>query len=210
VDAYYSARRIRTQRAGFSTPDFVDFGTLRALGVVEGEIPPGARFDRLPLTWDDIDWIRDRVSVPLLIKGVLHPADARRCVAAGADGVIVSNHGGRQLDGVVPSIVALEQIAPAVRDDLTVLVDGGIRSGVDVVKALALGAHAACIGRPYLWGLSIAGDAGVEAVLAMLRGELEDALRQLGVSSVADVGADSIASIRWSPITVNGRPAGGH
>jgi 4-hydroxymandelate oxidase len=210
VDAYYSARRIRTQRAGFSTPDFVDFGTLRALGVVEGEIPPGARFDRLPLTWEDIEWIRERASVPLLIKGVLHPADARRCVEAGADGVIVSNHGGRQLDGVVPSIVALEQIAPAVRDDCTVLVDGGIRSGVDVVKALALGAHAACIGRPYLWGLSIAGDAGVEAVLAMLRRELEDALRQLGVGSVAEVDGDSIASIRWSPITSNGRPEEAH
>ena len=155
----------------------------------------------------DIAWIRERCELPLLIKGVLHPADARRCADAGADGVVVSNHGGRQLDGVVPTLVALEQIAPVVRDECTVLVDGGVRSGVDVVKALALGAHAACIGRPYLWGLSVAGDAGVEYVLALLRRELEDALLQLGVNSVAEVGPDAVASIRWSPSTSNG---GGH
>ncbi|HEY6779677.1 MAG TPA: alpha-hydroxy acid oxidase, partial [Thermoleophilaceae bacterium] len=201
VDAYYAARRIRSQRAGFSTPDFIDFGTLRALGVVEGEIPAGARFDRVALTWNDIDWIREQTSLPLLIKGVLNPDDARRCVAAGANGVIVSNHGGRQLDGVVPTVVALEGVARAVGEDATVLVDGGIRSGVDVVKALALGADAACIGRPYLWGLALAGDAGVLAVLDLLRRELEDTLLQLGVSSVDEIGPEHLAAIRWTPVT---------
>ncbi len=210
VDAYYAARRIRTQRAGFATPAFVDMGTLRALGVIEGEIPPGARFDRLPLTWEDVERIRARSSLPLLIKGVLNPADARRCIDVGAEGVIVSNHGGRQLDGVVPTIVALEQIAPVVADDCVLLVDGGIRSGVDVVKALALGAHAVGIGRPYLWGLALAGDAGVLAVLDLLRRELEDTMLQLGVSSIAEIGAEHLAAIRWTPATTNGQPREGH
>ncbi len=199
VDAYYAANRIRSRRAGFSTPEFIDFGTLRALGVVEGEIPPGARFDRLTLTWDDVARIRAQTSLPLLIKGVLNPVDARRCVEAGADGVIVSNHGGRQLDSVVPTVVALEGIVAELGDETTVLVDGGIRSGVDVVKALALGADAICIGRPYLWGLALAGDAGVLAVLDLLRHELEDALLQLGVGAVGELGSEHLASIRWAP-----------
>ena len=149
------------------------------------------------LTWDDIHRIRAGTSLPLLIKGVLNPADARRCVEAGADGVIVSNHGGRQLDGVVPTVVALEQIAQEIGADCTVLVDGGIRSGVDVVKALALGADAVCIGRPYLWGLSSAGDAGVVAVLdaaaPRARGRAAPARRELG-------GGDRSAAPRRHPL----------
>jgi 4-hydroxymandelate oxidase len=206
VDARFPARRISARRAGFRTPPHVDFGTLRLLGILAGDVPADARLERLPLTWDDLARIRRRVKVPLLVKGVLHPADARRCCELGADGVIVSNHGGRQLDGVVPSLVALEEVAGEVRDHCAVLFDGGIRSGVDVVKALALGAHAVCIGRPYLWGLSIGGEAGVKAVLTLLQREVEDTLLQLGLAAVSDIRPDCVAGIRWSPPTAAGRP----
>lgn len=197
VDACYPARRISAKRAGFRTPPYVDFGTLRLLGVLDGEIPADARIERLPLTWSDLAWIRGRTTVPLLVKGILHPEDARRCIDIGADGVIVSNHGGRQLDCVVPSVAALSQVAEEVSDDCVVLVDGGIRSGVDVVKALALGAHAVCIGRPYLWGLSVDGEKGVEGVLKILSCEIEDTLRQLGLEAVSQVGPDCLSEIRW-------------
>ena len=199
VDACYAARRIAAKRAGFRTPPYVDFGTLRSLGILTGDAPPDGRIERLQLTWEDLAWIRGRTPIPLLIKGVLDPADARRCVDVGADGVVVSNHGGRQLDAVVPSLIALEQVAPIVRDQCVVLVDGGVRSGIDVIKAIGLGAHAVCIGRPYLWGLAIDGQAGVEAVLAILRREVEDTLLQLGLSSVADVDAQCLAGMRWLP-----------
>jgi 4-hydroxymandelate oxidase len=207
VDAYYPARRIAAKKAGFRTPPDVDFGTLRGLGILAGNVPADARMDRLPLTWDDLVWIRRRVKVPLFIKGILDPEDARRCVEIGADGVIVSNHGGRQLDGVVPTLVALERVAPAVRSDCIVLVDGGIRSGSDVIKALALGAHAVCIGRPYLWGLAIGGQSGVEAVLNLLRREIEDTLLQLGLSTICEVDRDCIADIRWPLPTATDRQA---
>jgi 4-hydroxymandelate oxidase len=195
VDAQHPARRISALRAGFRAPSYVDFGTLRTLGILDGRVSAGGRLDRLPLTWADLEWIRRRTAVPLLVKGVLHPADARRCVEAGVDGVIVSNHGGRQLDAVVPSLVALRQIVAEVHDTCAVLVDGGIRSGVDIVKALALGANAVCIGRPYLWGLAVAGQTGVQHVLTLLRSELEDAIMQLGLRSVAEIGPDCIADV---------------
>lgn len=190
VDASHAARRVTTWRAGFRTPAHVDFGNLRSLGILTGEIPDGARIDRLPLTWEDLAWIRTRTRMPLVVKGILRAEDAERCLDLGADGVIVSNHGGRQLDGALPSLVALEQVAKVVAGRGLLLMDGGIRSGVHVVKALALGADAVCIGRPYLWGLGLAGQEGVEAVLDLLRREIEDTLRQLGADSVADIDAD--------------------
>ncbi|MFD3659404.1 alpha-hydroxy acid oxidase [Streptomyces sp. NPDC058659] len=196
VDASYAARRISTKRAGFRTPAHVDFGNLRALGVLTGEIPDGARIERYPLTWDDLEWIRTRTRLPLVVKGILRAEDAERCVDLGVDGVIVSNHGGRQLDGAMPSLVALEQVAAAVSGRAVVLMDGGIRSGVHVVKALALGADVVCIGRPYLWGLGLAGQQGVEAVLDLLKSEIEDTLLQLGSDSIADLDADFAVSAR--------------
>lgn len=190
VDASHAARRITTRRAGFRTPANVDFGNLRALGILTGEIPDGARIDRLPLTWDDLAWIKATARIPVVVKGILRAEDAERCVDLGVDGIIVSNHGGRQLDGAVPSLVALEGVAAAVAGHAAVLMDGGVRSGVHVVKALALGADAVCIGRPYLWGLKLAGQQGIEAVVELLRYEIEDTLLQLGADSVADIGAD--------------------
>lgn len=199
VDAHFSARRLAARRAGFRTPPGVDFGTLRTLGILTGDVPADARLERLPLTWDDLAWIRRRVKVPLLVKGVLRASDARRCVDAGVDGVIVSNHGGRQLDAAVASLVALERVAREVGRECTVLMDGGVRSGVDVVKALALGARSVGIGRPYLWGLSLAGQDGIGAVLSLLRREIEDTLLQLGVPAASAIDADCVADIRWSP-----------
>jgi 4-hydroxymandelate oxidase len=187
VDALFAARRISARRAGFRLPGNVDYGTLRMLGILTGEAPASGRLDRLPFTWDDLLWIRESTALPVLIKGLLRPIDVARCVDVGADGVIVSNHGGRQLDGVIPSLVALNNIVQAVPAGLTILFDGGIRSGVDVAKALALGAHGVCVGRPYLWGLGLAGQTGVEQVLGLLRAELEDAMLQLGVSSIGEL-----------------------
>jgi 4-hydroxymandelate oxidase len=193
VDAFHRPRRITTRRTRFQVPDTVDFGSLRLLGVLTGDVPPDARIDRLPLTWHDLEWIRMRVNVPLVVKGVLHPKDAARCVELGVDGIVVSNHGGRQLDGVIPTLPALADIAAEVGGRCTVLVDGGARSGVDVVKLRALGADAVCLGRPYLWGLRLAGQAGVAAVIDLVRQEIEDTLRQLGLPSVSEVRRDCVA-----------------
>ena len=140
-----------------------------------------------PFTWEDIAWIRERWSSPLLVKGILSGPDARRAVDAGADAVIVSNHGGRQLDGAPATARMVPEVVDAVGPDAQVLVDGGIRRGGDVVKALALGARAVCIGRPYLYGLSLGGQAGVERVLDLLRGEMARTMRLLGCGSVAEL-----------------------
>jgi lactate 2-monooxygenase len=114
------------------------------------------------LTWDDLAWLRDRTSLPLIVKGIQHVEDAREAARRGIDGIVVSNHGGRQVDGAVASLDALGPIAEAVGDELTVLFDSGIRGGADAIKALALGAEAVCVGRPYIWGLALEGQQGVE------------------------------------------------
>ncbi len=199
VDACYPAQRLSAQRARFQTPADVDLGTLRELGVLQGQVPSQGRLARMAMTWRDLSWLREQTQVPLLVKGVLHPEDARRLIDAGADGLIVSNHGGRQLDGVIPSLMALRDIREAVRGQVPVLVDGGIRSGTDIVKALALGARAVCLGRPYLWGLAIGGSAGVAAVISILHRQLEDVLRQLGLASVSDVTPDCVIEVARRP-----------
>jgi isopentenyl diphosphate isomerase/L-lactate dehydrogenase-like FMN-dependent dehydrogenase len=137
-------------------------------------------------TWDDLAWVRSRWDGPLLAKGLLTVDDAQRAIDAGASGVVVSNHGGRQLDGVAASLTALTAIAGAVGDRVEVLVDGGVRRGSDVVKALALGARAVMIGRPWVFALA-AGQPGVERLLAILRTDIDRTLRLLGCPSVADL-----------------------
>ena len=120
-------------------------------------------FPNLALTWDDLDWLRELTELPLLVKGVLTAEDALEAKERGVDGIIVSNHGGRQVDGAVASLDALVEVRDALGDDATVLVDSGIRGGADVVKAMALGADAVLLGRPYVWGLAVGGQEGVEA-----------------------------------------------
>ena len=137
--------------------------------------------------WEDIPWIKDVFGGPVIVKGVLTAEDAKRAVQAGAEAVVVSNHGGNGLDGVVPTIHALPEIAAAVGDQVHVLVDGGIRRGSDVVKALALGAEAVLIGRPYIWGLAAAGQQGATDVLRVLRAGIDATLAALGCQSIEDL-----------------------
>ncbi|WP_220186927.1 alpha-hydroxy acid oxidase [Pseudonocardia pini] len=142
---------------------------------------------RPELDWDDFAWMRDHWTGPLFIKGVLSADDAARAVDLGATGVVVSNHGGRQLDGDVATLDALPAVADRVGDRAEVLLDGGIRRGSDVVKALCLGADAVCIGRPYLYGLAAAGPAGAHHVLEILREEITRCLTLMGVGSLRDL-----------------------
>ena len=146
----------------------------------------GKNFDA-SLTWDDIAWVRDQWPGPLVLKGILDPEDARSARATGVEGIIVSNHGGRQLDGVPSSIAALPAIVEAVGADLTVLMDGGVRSGLDIVKALALGARACLIGRGWAWALGARGQAGVDHVLASLAREMVMALALTGCVEVGRI-----------------------
>jgi L-lactate dehydrogenase (cytochrome)/(S)-mandelate dehydrogenase len=143
---------------------------------------------RPDLSWDDLAWVRERWDGPLYIKGILDPDDAERAVDLGAEGVVVSNHGGRQLDGAIASLDALPGIAARVGDRAQVLLDGGIRRGADVVKALCLGADAVLIGRAYLYGLAARGPAGVTGVLEILRAEMTRTMTMMGVGSVAELG----------------------
>jgi 4-hydroxymandelate oxidase len=139
------------------------------------------------LSWKDIEWLRQVTEMKIVLKGIVHPEDARLAIRHGADAVLVSNHGGRQLDTIPATIDLLPAIVDAVDGRIPLLLDGGIRRGTDALKALALGATAVAIGRPILWGLAIAGEAGVAQVLEMLRSELERALTLCGCSSVRDL-----------------------
>jgi pre-mycofactocin synthase len=163
-----------------------------------GEAPPtffGAygQWMQSPLpTWDDVRWLREQWGGPFLLKGVIRVDDAKRAVDAGVTAISVSNHGGNNLDGTPATIRALPAIAEAVGGQVEVLLDGGVRRGGDVVKALALGARAVMIGRAYLWGLAANGQAGVENVLDILRGGIDSALLGLGRSSVHELTADDV------------------
>jgi isopentenyl diphosphate isomerase/L-lactate dehydrogenase-like FMN-dependent dehydrogenase len=139
------------------------------------------------LTWRDLEWLRSHTSLPLLVKGILTAEDAALACEAGVEGVVVSNHGGRQLDGVAASLDALPEVADAVGDRAEVLLDSGVRRGTDVVKALALGARAVLAGRAPLWGLAVGGAEGVEQILGLLREEFELALALCGCASPAEV-----------------------
>jgi lactate 2-monooxygenase len=138
-------------------------------------------------TWERLAWLREQTSLPILLKGILHPDDAREALRRGVDGIVVSNHGGRQVDGAIASLDALCAIVESVGGELPVLFDSGIRSGADVFKAIALGADAVLLGRPYLWGLALEGQSGVEIVLRMLLAELDLTMVLCGCMSIEDV-----------------------
>jgi isopentenyl diphosphate isomerase/L-lactate dehydrogenase-like FMN-dependent dehydrogenase len=142
-------------------------------------------FPNLRLTWDDLAWLREQTALPLLVKGVLTAEDAQRAVTAGIDGIVVSNHGGRQVDGAIASLDALVEVRSAV--DVPVLVDGGIRGGADVLKGLALGADAVLLGRPYAYGLAVGGEEGVRAVLEQFAAETDLTLALLGAHRVGEL-----------------------
>jgi lactate 2-monooxygenase len=153
-----------------------------------------ATFPHLALTWDDLAWLRELTDLPMLVKGVLTGEDAKLALDAGVEGVIVSNHGGRQVDGAVAALDALVEVRDAVGPEPTVLMDGGIRHGADVVKAMALGADATLVGRPYAYGLAVGGQGGVEAVLQQLWAETDITMALAGMSSVRELDASVIAN----------------
>ena len=196
VDAPYLGRRERDIRSGFGLPPGLIVANFA--GHARADQPgmdPGAsglavyaanQLDST-LTWESVEWLRSITRLPVLVKGILTAEDAREAVALDVAGVIVSNHGGRQLDGAVAGIEALPEIVEAVAGRALVLVDGGIRRGTDVLKALALGADATLMGRPALWALAADGAAGVERALGLLREELRLAMGLAGCKSVIDV-----------------------
>jgi isopentenyl diphosphate isomerase/L-lactate dehydrogenase-like FMN-dependent dehydrogenase len=145
------------------------------------------------MEWSYIQWLREITRMKLVIKGIQHPADARKCVEVGVDAIIVSNHGGRSEESGFSTIESLPAVIEAVQGRIPVLIDGGLRRGSDILKALALGANAICIGRPYLWGLGAFGQEGVERTLQILRAELHVAMQQCGVTSLKDLDTSYLA-----------------
>jgi 4-hydroxymandelate oxidase len=178
VDFPVAGLRHRDTRTGFDMP----FGLPHSDLVFDPNI-----------TWDDIAWIREHAPLPILVKGIMTAEDARLAVEAGADGVVVSNHGARQLDAVAATITVLPEIAEAVDGRIPVLMDGGVRRGTDVFKAIALGATAVMVGRPICWGLAVGGEEGVADVLRILRGELENTMALAGAHALSDVTPSLVA-----------------
>ena len=177
--------RMRTTLPRLTFGNYVMPGQPSEIGSIAsrmaGLLDPG-------LSWSDVDWLRALWTGPLLLKGVLHPGEAAEAAARGVDGIIVSNHGGRQLDGASASFDALPAVVDAIAGRVPVLLDGGIRRGADVVKALAQGARCCLIGRPQLWGLAVAGEAGVRHVLELYRKEIDRVMGLMGARTVSDLG----------------------
>jgi 4-hydroxymandelate oxidase len=206
VDAQIWGVRERDVRNGFQLPEGLSIENLTAAD--KGFFPESEGsglaayvrdlFDRT-LSWSDLDWLCNIAEMPVLVKGVVRGDDAARAVEHGAAGVVVSNHGGRQLDTSLASIEALPEVVAAVDEQAAVFVDGGIRRGTDVLKALALGADAVGVGRPILWGLAVDGEAGARHVLELLREELDLAMALCGCATLEDVTPDLVAptGLRW-------------
>lgn len=196
VDAPVSGVRNQEQRAGFALPPGIEAANLLGLAA-----PPPAQghpvFDvamaHAPL-WRDVSWLASQTQLPLILKGILHPDDAREAVAQGAQAIIVSNHGGRTLDTLPPAIVALPRIAEAVGGAVPLLLDGGVRRGTDVLKAMALGARAALVGRPYAQALAAAGPLGVAHCIKLLVEELAVAMALTGVRDLQSIPADLVGA----------------
>jgi 4-hydroxymandelate oxidase len=193
VDSAVFGRRERDLRNGFTDlPAGMCCENLREI-TAEGETAqPRQIVFSSELSWRDIEWLRKTTKLKIALKGIMHPDDARMAIKLGADAIFVSNHGGRQLDTVPAAIELLQPIADAVGSGIPLVLDGGIRRGTDVVKALALGATAVAIGRPVIWGLSVAGRDGVLQVLEMLRSELDRALALCGCRSLTEVTPDLV------------------
>ncbi len=189
VDTPVLARRERDHRTGFTIPPEI---TVASLG--QGGVTPAEAFAQVSpsVSWRDIERLASESGLPVVVKGVLTAEDARLACEHGAAGLVVSNHGGRQLDGVSATIDALPEVVDAVDGRIEVLLDGGVRRGTDVVKALALGARAVLAGRAPLWGLAVDGESGARAVLELFREEILVALKLVGCSSPADVRRDRV------------------
>lgn len=203
ADTPFLGKREREARIGFHLPPGVDLPNYRHLqhsptNVSQGNGESGLAqhfLDNIDpaLTWKDVDWLVAQTPLPVVVKGVMRPDDAIMAWKHGAKGVIVSNHGGRQLDTALASILALQPIADAVGEVLDVMLDGGVRRGTDVVKALALGAKAVFMGRPILYGLAWDGEAGVKRVLEIMRDELDLAMALCGCRAIEEITGDLVA-----------------
>ena len=152
-------------------------------------------FTNPTVTWDQLNFLREHTSLPILLKGILHAEDARRAVQSGMDGIVVSNHGGRQVDGAIGALDALPNVVAAVPEDFPVLLDSGVRTGADVFKALALGARAVLLGRPYVWGLAVGGEDGVRQVIRSVLAELDLTIALSGCTTLAEVGPETLARV---------------
>jgi len=186
LDYFRSDRPILANVVHKITQGSVDISTVSAY--INRQFDPS-------ITWSDIAWMAEQWDGPVVIKGILHPEDARQAKAIGAKAVIVSNHGGRQLDGASSALDALPRIADAVGDDIELILDGGVRRGTHVLKALALGARACMIGRPYLYGLVAGGEAGVDRGLAILREEIARDMALLGARNIGEIGRGMLAAV---------------
>jgi 4-hydroxymandelate oxidase len=201
ADVPVMGRREADVRNCFSLPEGLTVKNLEAAGhgclASDGVESGPALYTRYlfdaDLSWRDIEWLRSITKLPVLVKGVLRGDDADRAISHGAAGVVVSNHGGRQLDTVVPTIRALPEVVDAVAGRGVVSVDGGIRRGIDIIKALALGANAVQVGRPVIWGLAVGGEGGARHVLTLLRDELDNAMALCGCPTIEHVTRDLIA-----------------
>ena len=203
VDAPVLGHRPRDARNAFRLPDHLAMANLPAdlpdqYAQAEGSGLAAMFTDHdRALTFDDLAWLKDRSGLPLVVKGVHRADDAAACVEAGADAVVVSNHGGRQLDRAVPGAEVLPEVVAAVDGRAEVYVDGGVRRGVDVLTALALGARAVLLGRPVLWGLAVDGEQGVTAVLEDLRADLDRAMTLSGITHASSVPRDLVRPAPW-------------
>jgi lactate 2-monooxygenase len=144
------------------------------------------------LTWDDLSFLRGITKLPIILKGILHPDDARKALDHGMDGIIVSNHGGRQVDGAISTIEALPAVIKAVAGQVPVLMDSGVRGGADMFKAIALGAKAVCIGRPYIYGLALDGQQGIEAVIKHFMADFELTMRLAGCKNIDEISVENL------------------
>ena len=199
VDTPHLGCRERDLRNEFTLPEGMGLRNFEDIGVDAASL--GDSFHSYvhrqldcSLTWEAVEWLRSETRLPLLLKGIIRPEDARMAVERGVDGIVVSNHGGRQLDGTEPTLRALPRVAEAVAGRAEVYMDGGVRRGTDVIKAVALGARAVLVGRPCLWGLAAAGDQGVARVLEMLRQELALGMALCGCPDVSAIDRSLIAS----------------
>jgi 4-hydroxymandelate oxidase len=203
ADATFAPRRERHIRTNWALPPEVELRNMLGIGLQDHLLLPEnggmaaflASARTMLLTWDEIDWMRRITDTPIVIKGVMTAEDAALAVEHGVDGIIVSNHGGRQVDGTLATIEALPEIAERVGGRIEILLDGGIRRGTDVLKALALGARAVLIGRPYLWGLAAGGEAGVRQVIELLRAEIDCAMAQCGQADVKRIGRSLVKTL---------------
>jgi isopentenyl diphosphate isomerase/L-lactate dehydrogenase-like FMN-dependent dehydrogenase len=204
-------------RPGWLAAFMKDGGLMNFPNVVLADGPMGyadvgAALEKSTVCWDDLRWIRDLWKGPLVIKGVMIGDDARRAVDEGADAVVVSNHGGRQLDTVYPTLRALPEVVAAVKGQAELFLDGGIRRGSDIVKAICLGARAVLVGRAYAYGLGAGGGAGVTRAISILRNDVIRTLKLLGASSIAELDGsyvtypeewDRVVDSRQSSVTVD-------